>query len=86
MIDQVYALGPILLRNLFGWWKNSKEDGVIQDYEIQELLLTSAKFLLIGGLLYVGLDGTGVSLSFNESVTWVSLVDLVKSEVKSVLN
>lgn len=69
-------------RNVFGWVKNSLEDGKIDQYEWQRLGKT---FVTLGGLAlftYLGINATFAEIGPAEATGIAALIDVLRSHFK----
>ena len=69
-------------RNVFGWVKNSLDDGQIQGYEKAKLVKTLLELGALSVAVYLGLDIVLPSVAPENAAGVVALVDMAKSYFK----
>ena len=80
LANPVVAGGLTLVgRNVFGWVKNSLDDGQIQSYEWAKLLKTLVELGALSVAVYLGLDIVLPAVSPENAAGVVALVDMAKS-------
>jgi len=71
--------GAALARNVSGWFETANADGKIDDYELKQLGITVARFVVISaGLMF------GLNLDAFEAAGAAILVDLAISTAKKI--
>lgn len=84
IVTNPYIIGgfTVIGRNLFGWLKNSLEDGKIDAYEWKQLAKT---FVTLGGLAaftYVGINAAFAEIGPAEATGIAALIDVLRSHFK----
>ena len=72
----------VIGRNLYGWLKNSFEDGEIKDYEWKQLAETAVRLVGLSAFLFFGINAVVPGVSIEESAALAALIDVLKSEFK----
>lgn len=68
-------------RVIYGWGKNSLEDGAIQKVEWQKLGVNMLKIGAIAVFLYYGTEGLNVNFSMEESLGSSVLLDVLRNDL-----
>ena len=65
------------LRKLFGWFeKQEMQDKSIKDIQKEQYVLTNGILACLKGLVELGCDGAGVSISYSSSALILSSTDI----------